>query len=147
MGRSPCLLPPQGHAVATQCAGVVARLEVDVCVLVSQGIDAMGNQLPLACRAKIVVKGFHRLGGAGRASPVKMPQPFLLFRVDRNHGIAGRLVLAPQVRDVFEWGVAVGRVTPGLFLPRRALAQFEFSQQSADRAATRRGAQRQQPSR
>ena len=51
------LFPPQGHAVATQCAGVVARIEVDVRVLVYHVIDSVGNQLPLACGAKIVVKG------------------------------------------------------------------------------------------
>ena len=74
------------------------------------------------------VERFHGLGREGCAGTVKIPQQFLLFRVDRNHGIAGRLVLAPQARDVFELGVAVGMVTHRLFLPRRALAQFEFSQ-------------------
>ena len=31
-----CLLPPQRHAVTTQCAGVVAHIEVDVRVMVYQ---------------------------------------------------------------------------------------------------------------
>ena len=54
----------------------MARVEVDVRVLVQQIIDAVGNQFPLAGGAKIVVKGFHRLGGEGRASTVKIPQQF-----------------------------------------------------------------------
>ncbi len=72
--RAARLLPPQRHAVATQFAGVVARIEVDVRVLVHQVIDPVGNQLPLARGAKVVVEGFHGLGGEGRASTVKIPQ-------------------------------------------------------------------------
>ncbi len=82
MRRSTRLLPPQRHTVATQFAGVVARVEVDVRVVVHHVIDSMGNQLPLARGAEIVIESFHRLGGEGRASTVKIPQSFLLFRVD-----------------------------------------------------------------
>ena len=53
--------------------------------MVHQVIDAVGDQLSLACRAKIMVKGFDGLDGEGRASPVKVPQQFLLFRIDGNH--------------------------------------------------------------
>jgi hypothetical protein len=63
----------------------VARIEVDVRLMVHHVIDTVRNQLALACRAKIMVKGFDGLGGEGRASPVKVPQQLLLFRIDRNH--------------------------------------------------------------
>jgi hypothetical protein len=82
MRRATRLLPPQRHAVATSCAGVVARVEVNVRVMVHHVIDPMGNQLPLARGAEVVVEGFHGLGGEGRAGTVKIPQSFLLFRVD-----------------------------------------------------------------
>ncbi len=62
---------------------------------------------------KIVVKGFHRLDGEGRARTMKIPQEFLLFRVDRNHRITSRLVLAPQTRNVLKLRVAVGMVAHG----------------------------------
>jgi len=41
-------------------------------VLVHHIIDPVGNQLPLARRAEIVVEGFYRLGGEGRARTVKI---------------------------------------------------------------------------
>ena len=34
----------------------------------------MGNELPLARGAEVVVKGFHGLGGESRAGTVKIPQ-------------------------------------------------------------------------
>jgi hypothetical protein len=55
-----------------------------------------------------MVKGFHRLGGEGRASTVKVPQPFLLFRLDRKHRIARRFIRASQAGDVFALRVAIG---------------------------------------
>jgi hypothetical protein len=103
----------------------MARVEVHVRVMVHHIIDPVGHQLPLARRAEIMVEGFHSLGGEGCTSAVKVPESFLLFRVDRNHRIASGLILAPQARDVVEWRVAVGMVAHRLFLPRRAAAQFE----------------------
>jgi hypothetical protein len=82
MRRATRLLPPPRHTVAPPCAGVVARVEVEVRVVVHHVIDAMGNQLPLARGAEIVIEGFHRLGGEGRAGTVQIPSSFLLFRVD-----------------------------------------------------------------
>src|SRR5207245_8842005 len=130
------VLPPQRHAVTTQCAGVVARVEVDVRVLVPYIINAMGNQLPLASGAKIMVKGFHSLRSEGRACTVKIPQEFLLFRVARNHGITRRLVLAPQTRNVLKLCVAVGMVAPRLFLSRLSAAYFHFFLSSSACSAT-----------
>ena len=146
MRRSARLLPPQRQAVTTQFAGVVARVEVDVGVIVHHVIDPVRDQLPLARRAKIVVEGFHGLGGKGRPGPVKIPQEFLLFRVDGNHRIASRLILAPQACNVFELRIAVGVVAHCLFLPRRSAAHLEFSQQPSDGATTGGRAQRQEAS-
>jgi hypothetical protein len=125
----------------------MARVEVDVRVLVQHIIDAVGDQFPLAGGAKIVVKGFHRLGGEGRARTMKIPQEFLLFRVNRNHRITSRLVLAPQTRNVLKLRVAVGMVAHGLFLPRRAATSMQLPQQPSDGATTCRGAHRYQSSR
>ncbi len=74
MRRSACLLPPQRDAVTTQCTGIVARVEVDVRVIVHSVIHPVGNQLPLTRGAEIVVEGFHRLGRESGASTVKIPQ-------------------------------------------------------------------------
>jgi hypothetical protein len=115
-------------------------MEVEVRVLVAPVIDAVRNQLPLAGGAQIVVTGGHGLGGEGRASTGTMAQEFLLLRVARHHGIAGRRILASQACDVFALGVTVGLVAPRLFLARGTLAQFAFSQEASERAATRRRA-------
>jgi hypothetical protein len=42
-------------------------------LMVSHVIDAVRNQLALACRAQIIGKGFHRLGGEGRPCTVTIP--------------------------------------------------------------------------
>jgi hypothetical protein len=125
----------------------MARVEVDGRGLVQPSIDAVGDQFPLAGGAQIVVKGFHRLGGEGRAGTMNIPQEFLLFRVDRNHRITSRLVLAPPPRNVLKWRVAVGMVAHGLFLPRRAAISMQLPQQPSDGATTCRGAHRSQASR
>jgi hypothetical protein len=147
MRRVARLLPPQRDAVTTPFAGVVACVQVAVRVVVHHVIDPVRNQFPLARGTTIVVEGFHGLSGEGRAAPVKMPQSFFLFRVDRNHRITGGLILAPQARDVFELCVAVRVVAHRLFLPRCAAAQLEFAQHPPDCASTGGGAQCQQPSR
>ena len=143
--RTTRVLPPQRHAVPPQGAGVVARVAVDVRGMVPHVIPPVGNQLPLTRGAESVVEGFHRLGGAGGAGTVTVPQSFLLFRVDRNHRIASRRILAPQARDGVAWRVAVRMVAHRLLLPRRAAAQFAFAQPPPDGAATGGRAQHQQP--
>ena len=107
----------------------MARIEMHMRLMVHQVIDAVGDQLSLACRPKIMVKGFHRLGGEGRASPVKVPQPFLLFRVDRNHRIARRFIRASQAGAVFELRVAIG------MLSKRARRASEFAMGGLRRCA------------
>jgi hypothetical protein len=125
----------------------MAGVEVDVRVLVQHIIEAVGDQCLLAGGAKIVVKGVHRLGGAGRARTMQVPQEFLLLRVDRHHPIPCRLVRAPQTRHVLTLGVAVGMVAHGLCLPRRAATSMQLPQQPSDGATTCRGAHRYQSSR
>src|SRR2546423_1525536 len=118
------VLPPQRHAVTTQCAGVMARVEVDVRVMVPQVIDAMGDQLSLACGAKIGVKGFHSPSREGRACSGKIPQEFLLFRVDRNHRTASPLLLAfPQRGEAVAAGLRSARQAPG-DVPAPAMPQL-----------------------
>src|SRR5262249_10283489 len=76
--------PPQGHAIATQFAGVVAGIEVNVRVLVHEVINPVRNQLALARRAKVVIEGFDGFGCEGCASPMKIAQQFRLLSRDRQ---------------------------------------------------------------
>ena len=85
-------------------------------VLVHHVIDPVGDHLALTRSAEVVVEGLHGLGGEGRASAVKIPEQLLLLRVDGDHRIASRLILAPQARDVFELGIAIGVVAHRLLL-------------------------------
>jgi hypothetical protein len=144
--RSPRLLPPQGPTVAPPCAGGVARGAVEVRMLGHHGIEAVGNPLPLASGTTIALTGCHRLGGAGWASEVHMPQPCLLWRGGRQHRLASCLVRVPPARVLVAWRVAVGRVAQRFFLPRGAATPCAFSQ-PPDRTTTRRRAQRPPPSR
>ena len=104
----------------------------------------MRNQLALARRAKVVIERFDGFGREGRASPMKIAQQFLLFRIDGNHRIASSLILASYPRNVFKLGVAVGMMAHRFFLPCRAAAYLEFAQQPSDRPPTGGCPQRQQ---
>src|SRR5262249_30780169 len=120
---------------------------MDVRLMVHHVIDPVRNQLALPCRAKVVIERFDGLGGEGRPYTVKVPKQLLLFRIDRNHRIAGRFILASQAGDVFKLCVSSGVVTHRLFLARRAAAHLEVPQQSTNRAAAGRRASCQQPPR
>ena len=54
------LFPPQRNAVATQFAGVVAGVQVDVRVTVGQIVDAVRNELALARSVKVFFRAVRR---------------------------------------------------------------------------------------
>src|SRR5256886_15957974 len=58
IGHTARLLPPQDHAIATQFAGVVAGIEVNVRLLMHEMINPVRNQLALAPRAKVIIESF-----------------------------------------------------------------------------------------
>src|SRR5262249_56082408 len=95
---------------------------MDVRLMVHHVIDPVRNQLALPCRAKVVIERFDGLGGEGRPYTVKVPKQLLLFRIDRNHRIAGRFILASQAGAGFKFCVASGGMTPRLFLSRPSAA-------------------------
>ena len=128
-------------------AGVVGGVQVDRGVLASQVVDAVRDQLAVARAAEVVVEGLDGLLGIGLAGAVEIPQQFLLFRVDADHGVARGLVLLPQPRDVLELGVAVGMVSHRFLLARRATPQLELPQQPSNRPPAGGRAQRRQPPR
>src|SRR5206468_11048304 len=96
IGGAAVFLPPQSDAVTAQFAGVVGGVEMDGGMLARQVVDAVRDQLALTGAAEIVAEGFDGLLGVGWAGAMKIPQQFLLFRIDADHGIAGGLVLLPQ---------------------------------------------------
>src|SRR3990172_5157440 len=147
VGRAAMLLPPQRHAVAAQFARVVAGVQVDVRVLVRQVINAVRDELALARTAEVMVEGLDGLRRKGLAGAVKIPQQFLLFRVDADHGVARILILVPQPRDVLELRVAVGMVSHRFLLPRRASSQLELPQQTSNHPPAGGRAQFEQPPR
>src|SRR3972149_4163828 len=86
-------------------------------------------------------------GFAGLAGAVKIPQQFLLFRVDADHGVARSLLFLPQACNVLELRVAVGMVSHRFLLPRRASSQLELPQQASNHAPASGRAQFEQPPR
>jgi hypothetical protein len=86
--------PPLFEAVAAEFAGVVAGVQVEMGVFAGQVVDAVRNPFALSCAAEVLVERFDRLLGLGLAGTVKVPQQFLLFRVDADHRIARVLGLA-----------------------------------------------------
>jgi len=83
-----------------------------------------------------VIDRFHRLGRAGRSDPVKIAQSCFLFV-----SIAIPASRLPHMRAAGARCFRMARCGRGgghgLFLPRRAAAPFELSQQPPDGAATR----------
>ena len=141
------LLPPQRNAVATQFAGVVAGVQVDVRMPVGQVVDAVRNELALPRSVKVVVIGLDRPLGERRAGPVEISQQFLLFRVDADDRIARIEIFPPQPRNVLKLCVAVGMMAHRFLFPRGAPSQSELTQQAANGPATGGRARRGQPPR
>ena len=84
-----------GYAVRPTCshhnatlrdigAGVVARIEMDVGMLMRHIIDPVGISFPWPAEPKSSSKD-STFRGEGRARAVKIPERLLLFRVNRNH--------------------------------------------------------------
>ena len=74
IGRSSRVLPPQRYTVTTELARIVARIQMDVRVLMDHVIHPVGNQLPVARRPEIMVESFDSLRGQGCARPMKIPE-------------------------------------------------------------------------
>lgn len=49
-------LPPMRHTVTTKFAGVVAGIEVQVALVARQVVEAMRDQLAVACAGKIMIQ-------------------------------------------------------------------------------------------
>ena len=82
-------------------------------------VDAVGRHSPVAVRGEVVIQHMHPAVGVRSARPKEIPQQFLVFRVDAQHGAAFALESFPQSTDVLEllvplWEVAGSFVLHGL---------------------------------
>ncbi len=108
-------------------------------------VDAVRNQFALSRAGEVVVECFDGLRGEGLAGAVKVPQQFLLLRVDVEDRLVCVLELAPQPGNVLELSVAIRMVSHRFLLPCRAASDLELSQQTTDHAPTGRSSQVDQP--
>lgn len=76
-------LPPSGDAVATEFAGVVAGVEVEVACVTRQVINAMRNQLALAGTGNIMVQHVYSRLSMGVAFPSEVADQFVNAGVKR----------------------------------------------------------------
>ena len=123
----------------------MAGVEIDVGVPAHQVVDAVRNQLALSRAGEVVVECFDGLRGEGLAGAVKVPQQFLLLRVDVEDRLICILELAPQPGNVLELSVAIRMVSHRFLLPCRAASDLELSQQTTNHAPTGRSSQVDQP--
>lgn len=77
-------LPPQGDAIATQFAGIVAGIEVNRAFIPSHVINTMRNELTLASTWKIMIQRFDR--GLCMGMPIPLYITLNLFRSANAHG-------------------------------------------------------------
>ena len=123
----------------------MAGVEIDVGVPAHKVVDAVRNQLALSRAGEVVVECFDGLRGEGLAGAVKVPQQFLLLRVDVEDRLVCVLELAPQPGNVLELSVAIRMVSHRFLLPCRAASDLELSQQTTNHAPTGRSSQVDQP--
>jgi hypothetical protein len=147
MGRAALLFPPQSDAVAAQLGGVVRRVEMDPGPVPRDVIDAVRDQLALACAGEVMVEGLDGLLREGHAGTMEITEQFLLLRVNADHGIARRCVLLPQLRDVFELRIAIGMMAHRLLLASRATTDSHLFEQPPNHPSTGRRAPRDEPPR
>jgi hypothetical protein len=130
--------PPKGDAIATQFAGVVAGVEVDVPLVPPEVVKAVRDQLALPGAGEVVVQHFHRHLGMGVALPGEVADQLLFLGVDADHRVAHRQIPGLEPGDVAELGVAVGMGSQRFLLARLALAKAVPPHQLADCVPTRR---------
>ena len=92
-------VPPGGHAVAGESAGVVAQAEIDMAKVALAVVDAMRMQHALGRAGKIMIESLEGSLGVQTPGAEQKPQEFLGFGVDAEDRIRRILVLGTDTSD------------------------------------------------
>ena len=90
----------------------------------------MRDDFAVRSTGEIVIVDNCRRDAVGHAVSMKIPQQFLLFRVDADDGTSRFEVLLFELGDLFELCIAVSMLPHGSFLLRLATTISVFPQQT-----------------
>jgi hypothetical protein len=113
------LFPPMGDAVATELAGIVAGVEVDMTLVVRQVVKAVRDQLALAYTGKIMLEHLGRRLCQGMTVAGNIAAQFSFPGIDAHHGIR-RQILGLEFGNVLKPRIPIRMRTQRLLLAHLA---------------------------
>ena len=93
---------------------------MDRCLISGKIVNAMRDDFAVRSTGEIVIVDNRRLDAVRHTVTVKIPEQFLLFRVNADDGTSRFEVLLFELGDLFELGIAVGMLSHGAILLRLA---------------------------
>ena len=93
------MIPPVGHAIAGESAGVVAQAKIDMAEVSFAVVDAMRMKHALGNAGKIMIESLKRLLCVQMPGTKQKPQEFLVFRVDTEDRIRRIFVLSAEASN------------------------------------------------
>ena len=102
---------------------------MDRCLISGKIVNAMRDDFAVRSAGEIVIVDNRRLDAVRHTVTVKIPEQFLLFRVNADDGTSRFEVLLFELGDLFELGIAVGMLSHGAILLRLATTISVFPQQ------------------
>ena len=117
------LCPPVRNRVAAQLARLRAGVQVHIPFIARQVVQAVRDQLSLACAGEIMVERLHLRLRVGLAFAGEVADQLLFLRVNAEHGLAPGQIHGLDVGDVLKLRVAIGMRAHRLFLACLALTQ------------------------
>ena len=111
---------PEFNALAGKLRRVATAVQMDRCLISGKIVNAMRDDFAVRSAGEIVIVDNRRLDAVRHTVTVKIPEQFLLFRVNADDGTSRFEVLLFELGDLFELGIAVGMLSHGAILLRLA---------------------------
>ena len=108
--------PPEFDAFAGKLRRVAAAVQMQRCLISGKIVNAMRDDFAAGSTGEIVIVDNRRLDAVGHAVTVKIPEQFLLFRVDADDGTSCFERVLFEFSDLFELWIAVGMLSHGSIL-------------------------------
>jgi len=127
---SSLLVPPQFNAFAGKLRRVATSVQMDRRLISGKIVNAMRDDFAIRSAGEIMIVHNRRLDAVRHTVAVEIPEHFLLFCVDADHGKSRFKVLLFEFSDLFELCVAVGVLSHRALLLRLATTVSLFPQQT-----------------
>ena len=123
---------PIGNAVTSEWTGVMAGTHIEMTVVATDIVEAVGVNDAARERGKVVVKGFNDLLSVRVSRSEEIADQFLFLGVDAENGIARIFVKTSVMGDDFELAILLRMVFERAFFQSFASSEMVLVQQLGD---------------